>query len=67
MNNEWPKFFRPVRPDMKSQLALVMLSGAAVMQNLTIIFSGYTGGQDGLNGSRSRDRAGAASENRPQG
>jgi branched-chain amino acid transport system permease protein len=30
--------------------ALAMLSGAAVMQNLTIIFSGYTGGQDGLNG-----------------
>ena len=27
-----------------------MLSGAAVMQNLTIIFSSYTGGQDGLNG-----------------
>jgi branched-chain amino acid transport system permease protein len=26
------------------------LSGAAVMQNLTIIFSRYTGGQDGLNG-----------------
>ncbi len=30
--------------------ALAMLSGAAVMQNLTIIFSTYTGGQDGLNG-----------------
>jgi len=30
--------------------ALAMLSGAAVMQNLTIIFSVYTGGQDGLNG-----------------
>jgi branched-chain amino acid transport system permease protein len=30
--------------------ALAMLSGAAVMQNLTIIFSSYTGGQDGLNG-----------------
>ena len=30
--------------------ALAMLSGAAVMQNLTIIFSDYTGGQDGLNG-----------------
>lgn len=30
--------------------ALAMLSGAAVMQNLTIIFSRYTGGQDGLNG-----------------
>ena len=30
--------------------ALAMLSGAAVMQNLTIIFSNYTGGQDGLNG-----------------
>jgi branched-chain amino acid transport system permease protein len=30
--------------------ALAMLSGAAVMQNLTIIFSEYTGGQDGLNG-----------------
>jgi len=30
--------------------ALAMLSGAAVMQNLTIIFSQYTGGQDGLNG-----------------
>lgn len=29
--------------------ALAMLSGAAVMQNLTIIFSEYTGGQDGLN------------------
>ncbi len=27
-----------------------MLSGAAVMQQLTIIFSTYTGGQDGLNG-----------------
>ena len=30
--------------------ALAMLSASAVMQNLTIIFSGYTGGQDGLNG-----------------
>ena len=30
--------------------ALAMLSGSAVMQNLTIIFSVYTGGQDGLNG-----------------
>lgn len=30
--------------------ALAMLSGSAVMQNLTIIFSSYTGGQDGLNG-----------------
>jgi branched-chain amino acid transport system permease protein len=30
--------------------ALAMLSGSAVMQNLTIIFSQYTGGQDGLNG-----------------
>jgi branched-chain amino acid transport system permease protein len=30
--------------------ALAMLSGAAVTQNLTIIFSEYTGGQDGLNG-----------------
>jgi branched-chain amino acid transport system permease protein len=30
--------------------ALAMLSAAAVMQNLTIIFSVYTGGQDGLNG-----------------
>jgi len=30
--------------------ALAMLSGAAVMQNLSIIFSNYTGGQDGLNG-----------------
>src|SRR5215813_13652233 len=30
--------------------ALAMLSGSAVMQNLTIIFSKYTGGQDGLNG-----------------
>lgn len=30
--------------------ALAMLSGAAVMQNLTVIFSTYTGGQDGLNG-----------------
>src|SRR3974390_2676622 len=30
--------------------ALAMLSSAAVMQNLTIIFSSYTGGQDGLNG-----------------
>jgi branched-chain amino acid transport system permease protein len=30
--------------------ALAMLSGAAVMQSLTIIFSEYTGGQDGLNG-----------------
>jgi branched-chain amino acid transport system permease protein len=30
--------------------ALAMLSGSAVMQNLTIIFSAYTGGQDGLNG-----------------
>jgi branched-chain amino acid transport system permease protein len=30
--------------------ALAMLSAAAVMQNLTIIFSEYTGGQDGLNG-----------------
>lgn len=30
--------------------ALAMLSGSAVMQNLTIIFSEYTGGQDGLNG-----------------
>jgi branched-chain amino acid transport system permease protein len=30
--------------------ALAMLSAAAVMQNLTIIFSRYTGGQDGLNG-----------------
>lgn len=30
--------------------ALAMLSGAAIMQNLTIIFSEYTGGQDGLNG-----------------
>jgi branched-chain amino acid transport system permease protein len=30
--------------------ALAMLSASAVMQNLTIIFSEYTGGQDGLNG-----------------
>jgi branched-chain amino acid transport system permease protein len=30
--------------------ALAMLSGATVMQSLTIIFSQYTGGQDGLNG-----------------
>jgi len=30
--------------------ALAMLSGSAVMQNFTIIFSTYTGGQDGLNG-----------------
>ncbi len=30
--------------------ALAMLSSAAVMQSLTIIFSRYTGGQDGLNG-----------------
>jgi len=30
--------------------ALAMLSGATVMQSLTIIFSEYTGGQDGLNG-----------------
>src|SRR6516225_10376654 len=30
--------------------ALAMLSAATVMQNLTIIFSEYTGGQDGLNG-----------------
>src|SRR6516225_340213 len=30
--------------------ALAMLSASAVMQNLTIIFSSYTGGQDGLNG-----------------
>lgn len=30
--------------------ALAMLSASAVMQNLTIIFSVYTGGQDGLNG-----------------
>src|SRR3974390_3055279 len=30
--------------------ALAMLSAAAVMQSLTIIFSEYTGGQDGLNG-----------------
>jgi branched-chain amino acid transport system permease protein len=30
--------------------ALAMLSGAAVMQQFTIIFSSYTGGQDGLNG-----------------
>lgn len=30
--------------------ALAMLSSAAVMQSLTIIFSEYTGGQDGLNG-----------------
>jgi branched-chain amino acid transport system permease protein len=30
--------------------ALAMLSSAAVMQNLTVIFSRYTGGQDGLNG-----------------
>ncbi len=30
--------------------ALAMLAGAAVMQNLTIIFSDVTGGQDGLNG-----------------
>src|SRR5207302_1446551 len=30
--------------------ALAMLSAAAVMQNLTVIFSEYTGGQDGLNG-----------------
>jgi len=30
--------------------ALAMLSGSAVMLNLTIIFSVYTGGQDGLNG-----------------
>jgi branched-chain amino acid transport system permease protein len=30
--------------------ALAMLSASAVMQNLTIIFSKYTGGQDGLNG-----------------
>ena len=30
--------------------ALAMLSGSAVMQSLTIIFSRVTGGQDGLNG-----------------
>jgi branched-chain amino acid transport system permease protein len=30
--------------------ALAMLSGATVMQSFTIIFSQYTGGQDGLNG-----------------
>ena len=30
--------------------ALAMLSGATVMQSLTIIFSEWTGGQDGLNG-----------------
>src|SRR3974390_1556552 len=30
--------------------ALAMLSGSAMMLGLTIIFSGYTGGQDGLNG-----------------
>jgi len=30
--------------------ALAMLSGATVMQSLTIIFAQYTGGQDGLNG-----------------
>jgi branched-chain amino acid transport system permease protein len=30
--------------------ALAMLSGATVMQSLTIIFAEYTGGQDGLNG-----------------
>jgi branched-chain amino acid transport system permease protein len=30
--------------------ALAMLSGAVVMQKLSIIFSEYTGGQDGLNG-----------------
>src|SRR5581483_5811455 len=30
--------------------ALAMLSASAVMLNLTIIFSTYTGGQDGLNG-----------------
>lgn len=30
--------------------ALAMLSGATVMQSFTIIFSRYTGGQDGLNG-----------------
>src|SRR3974390_1652518 len=30
--------------------ALAMLPPPAVMQNLTIIFSSYTGGQDGLNG-----------------
>jgi branched-chain amino acid transport system permease protein len=30
--------------------ALAMLSGATVMQSLTIIFAAYTGGQDGLNG-----------------
>ncbi len=30
--------------------ALAMLSASAVMQNFTIIFSAYTGGQDGLNG-----------------
>jgi branched-chain amino acid transport system permease protein len=30
--------------------ALAMLSGATVMQSLTVIFSAYTGGQDGLNG-----------------
>ncbi len=30
--------------------ALAMLSGATVMQSLTIIFSEVTGGQDGLNG-----------------
>jgi branched-chain amino acid transport system permease protein len=32
--------------------ALAMLSAAAVMQSLTIIFAQYTGGQDGLNGLR---------------
>jgi branched-chain amino acid transport system permease protein len=30
--------------------ALAMLSAATAMQYLTIIFAGYTGGQDGLNG-----------------
>ncbi len=30
--------------------ALAMLSSAAIMQSLTIIFAQYTGGQDGLNG-----------------
>jgi len=30
--------------------ALAMLSGAVVMQKLSIIFAEYTGGQDGLNG-----------------
>jgi branched-chain amino acid transport system permease protein len=30
--------------------ALAMLSAATVMQSLTVIFSEYTGGQDGLNG-----------------